>query len=186
MDFTDLINSIKEAVSPGSSAIRTAPGQTYGPSMSIQGHVPINYRHLNGRESGEYQTYFTKPANPLSKAAPTMTQQITIDPTSTDFNTTYGGNVNPVIQHEVAHSILEKPGNVDYDKLAATNPAYARVLSQLSGRVVNPSEVPAYMSEGGAAQRWGVPQNIVDVYRQNMVQGLDPAVAQAYASNLGK
>jgi len=193
MDFTDLINNIKERISPGSSAIHTAPGQSYGPSVSVHGgHVPIKYI-TTGNATGTYQTYFDREGGPFGKPTYKASPQITINPTTQDFRENYGSNVNPVIHHEVAHAILEKPrsydgvtGATDYDTMAARNPVYEQILPKLSGRIVNTSEVPAYMSESGAAQRWNIPQNIVDVYRNNFASQLTPEARDEYVKNLGR
>lgn len=183
MDLTDITNSIKEWLHPGSTAMQIAPGQTVGPSVSVQGRVPIQYRPMDGRTTGEYRY---NESSPFGGGTPKQTDQhITIDPTTQDFKQVYGSDVNPVIHHEVAHAILEK-SPTNYDKLAEQNPAYQDIIRQLSGRVVNTAEVPAYMSEPGAAQRWNVPQSLVDVYRQHMTQQLPADVAAAYQRNLGK
>lgn len=184
MDFTDLINNLKEYINPGSSAMHTAPGQTYGPAVSRTTHVPIDFRQLDDEASGKYDNRFS---SMLGKYIPGNHGQITIDPTSSDFKNTYQGNVTPVVQHEAAHAILEpKLNDPAYDALALKNKQFAPIADKINRAGYLPAEVPAYMSEAGASQRWGVPQNIVDIYRQQFQQGLDPATAAAYGRNLGK
>lgn len=184
MDLTDLWNGLKEAMNPGSSAIYTAPGQSYGPAVSRTTRVPIQFRSgLPGGGAGLY----IPPANSSVNQPIPSGAVIKVDPTSADFQTTYKGNVTPVVQHEAAHAILE-PKNTDYEALANQNKAYSQVADKLGDSRLGfqPAEIPAYMSESGAASRWGLPQNLVDLYRNQMSQGLPAATAAAYTRNLGK
>lgn len=185
MDFTDLANSIKEYLRPGSSAMHTAPGQTYGPAVSRVSRVPITFRpDLPGAASGDYRNQYD---SAFGQAIPNNHPVIRIDPTASDVQSTYGGNVHSVLKHEIAHSILEGQ-SPDYEKLAATNPEYNTIAAQMgnSRAGFQPAEVPAYMAESGAAQRWNVSPNLVNMYRQHLMSGLDPATAAAYARNMGK
>lgn len=187
MDLTDLLNSIKEMVRPGSSAIQTAPGQTYGPAVSRTTGVPINYRPLDGLGSGQYQNRYT---SMLGQMLPGNRGEISIDPTSKDFQQTYGSNSAPVVQHESAHAILEdKFTDPDYKALADKNPAYRPIANKIDRDGYSPAEIPAYMSESGAAQRFNIPQNLVDLYRSHMsqqLQTIDPETATAFTKNMGK
>lgn len=185
MDLTDLTNMIKEKLWPGSTAIQTAPGQTYGPAQALVTRTPITFRQgLPGGASGIYSNQFD---SALGQAIPTNHPVIRVDPTTSDVANTYGGDVKPVIHHEIAHAVLESQ-NPGYEKLATSNPEYNTIATQMgtNRQGFQPAEIPAYMAEPGAAARWNVSPNLVDLYRQHLMNNLDPATAAMYQKNMGK
>lgn len=184
MDLTDIINAMKEHFHPGSTAMRIAPGETVGPSVSRLTRVPIQYRpNLGDGISGQMGPRFDLNALQMLTGNKPV---IKIDPTSSDFHTNYDNNVNPVLKHEITHSVLEGANlsDEDYEALATKNPYYSKIAPYLASRGgYSPAEVPAYVQEPGAATRYGIPQSLIDLYRSTMLQQLqqrNPAMATRY------
>lgn len=188
MNLSDLWDSLKEVVRPGSSAVYTAPGQSYGPAVARTTRVPIQFSN-NPNVPGTGQ-YFQTPSTALgSVMSHIMQPKIVINPTSEDARSNYGTNMDSVIKHEIAHSVLEPHMNdADYEKLAQTNPYYKQMYTALDkSRLVNPAEVPAYAAEKDMSQ-YGIPGDLQQLYRNSLVKQLqtsNPKLATQYQQIIG-
>lgn len=189
MDFHGLWDALKERMSPGSTAIQTEPGQTYGPAESRLTRVPITFSQtaMPQNQSGEYVG-----PTPIGQKYLGSKGQITINPTSSDVMDNYKGNVNAAIKHEIAHSIV-MPATTDdnLEQMARQNPAYSNVESHLAQSERGgwaPAEASSYMAEPNAA-RYGISDDLQSLYRKNFVNqlsGVNPAAAQLYQRLIGQ
>lgn len=175
MTIADLMNSLKEMVNPGSTAIQTAPGQTYGPAVSRLTRTPINFSQtaMPEDQSGDYTLQ-------------NGTGSITVNPKSSDIAANYGGNVNSAIKHEIAHSIvMPVTTQAQRTQMANSDPMWQQAAQNLQGigrggQMSN--EVPAYMAEPDAS-RYGIPDSLQSLYRKNFVNSLStvsPTAANQY------
>ena len=140
------------------TSMRTEPGVTYGPAVSLVSRTPISYEELPPNRSGEFFP---------------DTKTIRIDPRK--------GNVSKVTRHEQIHAILDKlpmegapqttsaPGFMDIAR---------RIQGSAAGQMEN--EVPAYMGAQNS-QFYGISDEQRNAYMQGLVaqlQKLDPNIAQ--------
>ncbi len=177
MDLQSLAANIKEYFNPGSSAIYTAPGQSYGPAESRLSRVPI---HFNAGGPDNMSGLYT--AHGIGNRT-IGNPQIDIYPNSQDMQKNFKGNVGGAIKHEIAHSILSPdPKGEDLMEQAATgNPQYESVMKRIAatraGNMTN--EVPATMAEPNP-ERYGVSANMRAQYISNMLQQLKPNYPKQY------
>lgn len=178
----DLISMIREYFRPGSTAVYTQPGQSYGPAQARLTRAPITFGPLEHNMNGMYSARM----GPIGGG-------IQIDPTGNDVSKSYNGDVGNVIKHEIAHSILSNTPE-DYDNLltmASRNSHYwamAKGLTHSSRGGDMPNEVPAYAAESNP-ERYGISQQDRDAYLHTLLDQLrstDLVKASQYSRLIGK
>lgn len=184
MDIMDLVNSAREYMRPGSTAVWTKPGQSYGPAVSRLTRTPINFKDdpLHPNLSGEFNTV---PDNFLTRILPKSlqdTSQITVYPKAKDTT-----DISSSIRHEDTHATLDSLSRKDFLNLADRNPAYDLIekkLGQAGRGGFAPAEVPAYMAETDPSNPYKISPDLRNAYVKRMIDQLssiDPSMSQTYA-----
>jgi hypothetical protein len=187
MDFTDLANTIKEYIRPGSTAIRDPhdPSTTYGPAQSR--FTRTNQQFINDPTSSQSGQYLTAPKNIVTSAFPGVAPVEQINVASPDTTSVKGA-----IRHEDAHALLKDLSMDQLKTLSDNNPMGYTVEGRLAslGRAgYGPQEAPAYMAEGDPKATYNVPSDIRNIYLSHMYNQLgaiNPQLAQKYQQLVGK
>ncbi len=157
----DLQGILSNLIGSKVTSMRTEPGVTYGPAVSLVTRTPVEYGELPPNRSGEYY--------PDSKS-------IKIDPRK--------GNVSRVTRHEQIHALLDRLPQSGAPQ-ATSAPDFMNIARSLQGTVAGDmqNEVPAYMAQQPNSGFYG----ISDLQRNNYIQGLaaqlqklDPNIASKF------
>lgn len=184
----DLMDLVREYFRPGSTAMYTEPGQSYGPAVSRHTRTPISFSNRYGpQENGRYIT--DPDLAPGIKSQP----RIVINPQSNEIKRYH--NIKDVINHEDTHALLDQTmrkyigpkGDTEeaLSILKGENPFHEQLSNELSlaGRAgYMPAETPAYAVEKKSGV-YGVDPFTRSGYLQQMIstlQGIDPKAASTY------
>lgn len=187
MDLQSLAASLKEMFSPGSSAIYTAPGQSYGPAVSRLTRTPIKFTTSLGRDiNGVYnEDLALLPGKP-------PTTSISINPKSDEIQA--GMPISDIIRHEDIHALLDKtlskasgPNADTYQALSMMqdeNKYHPSIQAALQGHRGGylPVEVPAYAGQHNYKQ-YGIDPISRAGYVEDMIKNLksiDPKASDIY------
>lgn len=189
MDFTDLANSVKEYMNPGSTAVRDPhdPSTTYGPAQSRYTRMNQEFYSNPKDTSLSGQTVYA-PNNVLARMLPGLAAKSAerINVSSPDTTSVKG-----TLRHEDTHALLGQLPLETLQDMASNNPYQEQVDRGLStanrtGRASE--EAPAYMAEGDPKATYGVPSAIRNLYiahLTNQLGAINPSIARKYGQLSG-
>jgi hypothetical protein len=144
--------------------VRTEPGVTYGPAVSLVSRTPIDFdENMPANRQGEYFP---------------GTNRIHVNPNSKGFPT------SQVLKHEQIHAILSQLPQGGAPQTTSA-PGFMDIARRIQGTRAGDvqDEVPAYMAQSPTSQFYGVSDDQRNAYVQGLaaqLQKLDPGLAARF------